>query len=152
MAIRTARALVLTAAGLALAFASAASAAEDAGPLAAVKAFFAAAAIDDEPGFAAVAAPGFEAYDNGEVYRGMSLLKAVEGFHRAGVKIVWSVQDAQADTHGDVAFVRWINRGSIDMGKGQGPQAVTWLESAWLQRIDGVWRVEFLHSGRRTES
>ena len=135
----------------ALAFASPAAAAPaPAGPLAAIQGLFAAAAIDDEAGFRQAVSPDFEAYDNGKIYPGLSLMTTIEGLHRAGVKIVWSVREPKVEPHGQVAFAHWINQGSVDLGKGQGPQAVVWLESADLERVGGAWRVKFLHSDRQS--
>ena len=135
-----------------LAFASSgavAAAAAD-GPMGAIPGLFTAAATDDAAAFQRVVTPDFEAYDNGQIYKGASLLTTVQGLHRAGVRIVWSLQEPQIDMHGNVAFAHWINRGSVDRGKGQGPQPVVWLESAYLETIDGVWRLKFLHSDRQS--
>ena len=134
---------------VAFAVSSPAARAADDGPMAAVQGLFDAGARDDEAAFQRVVAPDFEAYDDGRIYPGASLMTTIEGLHRAGVKIVWGLQPPRLEVRGDLAFAHWINRGSVDLGEGQGPQPMVWLESAALERMGGAWRIRFFQSDRQ---
>jgi ketosteroid isomerase-like protein len=47
---------------------------------------------------------------------------------------------------GDTAWATWVNRGSVEGAEGK--RAVVWHESAVASRIEGAWRLRFLHSTR----
>ncbi|MEI9985705.1 MAG: hypothetical protein WDN69_22500 [Aliidongia sp.] len=45
---------------------------------------------------------------------------------------------------GDTAWVAYVNRGSVTDSHGTRPQS--WLESAFLRKRGGAWKIAFLHS------
>jgi hypothetical protein len=48
--------------------------------------------------------------------------------------------------HGDLAWITYVNRGSV--GDAAGVTPVTWLESAVLRHDGRRWRIRFFHSTR----
>ena len=51
---------------------------------------------------------------------------------------------------GDTAWIAYVNQGSITDASGTVSQK--WLESAFLQKKAGIWRIAFLHSTRVPEA
>jgi ketosteroid isomerase-like protein len=112
----------------------------------AVRAWFKAAAADDEAGVLAVQAPEFYAFDAGERFEGRVLFDLVKQAHAAGVVIEWNLGPIKAETHCDLAWASWENHGRA--GKGDQLQPISWQESAVFRRDKGRWRMVFLHSNR----
>jgi ketosteroid isomerase-like protein len=111
-----------------------------------VRSMFAALAANDAEKFRAALTPDFYAFDVGKRFTGDALLELIKTAQAAGTVYVWTVNDADVHISGDIAWIAYINRGSIK--DASGTENVTWLESAVLQRDKGTWRVRFLHSTR----
>ncbi len=111
-----------------------------------VRSMFAALAANDATKFRAVTTPDFYAFDVGKRFTGDALLELVKTAHAAGKVYVWTVNDADVHISGDIAWIAYINRGSIK--DASGTENVIWLESAVLQKEKGAWRIRFLHSTR----
>jgi hypothetical protein len=109
---------------------------------------YAAATARSLAGFDAVIAPGFYAYDGGVRYDGDALMKDVMQYQAKGVTFVWTV--TQPDVHIDcnVAWISYVNSGSIQMSPTSPALPTTWLESANLRRINGTWKLVFFQSTR----
>jgi ketosteroid isomerase-like protein len=107
---------------------------------------FAALAANDAGKFRAVITPDFYAFDVGKRFTGDALLELIKTAQAAGNVYVWTVNDADVHISGDTAWIAYINRGSIK--DASGTEDMTWLESAFLQKEKGTWRVRFLHSTR----
>lgn len=120
--------------------------AEDAKVVETVKAVFVAAAGDDLGKFHAVTTADFYAYDNGMRFDGDALMQAIQKQHAAGYVYEWNVTQPEVHVVGDVAWITYINKGSVKNAKGT--QQVTWLESMVLEKKDGKWRIRFVHSTR----
>jgi hypothetical protein len=73
----------------------------------------------------------------------MALIKRV---HAAGDVYVWRVTEPEVHVHGDLAWIAYVNRGSVQDAKGK--KDLTWLESAVLHRIGGAWKIRFFHATR----
>ena len=112
----------------------------------AVRSMFAAFAADDLAKFRAVTTPDFYAFDVGKRFTGDALMDLIKTAHAAGNVYVWTVNEPEVHISGDVAWITYVNKGSIK--DASGTKEVTWLESAVLQKEKGVWRIRFLHSTR----
>ena len=111
-----------------------------------VRSMFAALAANDADKFRAVLAPDFYAFDVGKRFTGDALLELIKTAHAAGSVYVWTVNEPDVHISGDIAWIAYVNRGSIK--DASGTENVTWLESAVLQKDKGAWRIRFLHSTR----
>jgi len=140
-----------------LTFTIGAAAADQSGPSAAdqlqvteaVRSFFAAAATDDLAKFRAVTTPDFYAFDAGGRFTSDALMDLIKAAHAAGKVYVWTVNEPEVRISGDIAWITYVNRGSIK--DASGTKEVTWLESAVLQKEKGMWRINFFHSTRAPE-
>lgn len=131
-----------------------ASAADQSGPSAAdqtqvteaVRSFFAAATADDLDKLHAVTAPDFYAFDAGGRFTRGALMDLIKAAHAAGKVYVWTVNEPDVHISGDIAWIAYVNHGSIK--DASGTKDVTWLESAMFQKEKGTWRIHFFHSTR----
>jgi ketosteroid isomerase-like protein len=142
-------ALLTTAIGAAAADQSGPTAADQVQVTEAIRSFFAAATADDLDKLHAVTAPGFYAFDAGGRFTRDALMDVIKAAHAAGKVYVWTVNEPEVHISGDMAWVTYVNRGSIK--DASGPKDVTWLESAVLQKEKSVWRIRFFHSTRAPE-
>lgn len=134
-----------------------AAAADQSGPSAAdqvqvtetIRSFFAAAASDDLAKFRAVTTPNFYAFDAGGRFTSDTLMDLIKTAHAAGKVYVWTVNEPDVHISGDIAWIAYVNNGSIK--DASGTKGVTWLESAILQKEKGMWRIHFFHSTRAPE-
>jgi ketosteroid isomerase-like protein len=113
----------------------------------AIRSFFAAAATDDLAKFRAVTTPDFYAFDAGGRFTRDALMELIKTAHAAGKVYVWTVNEPEVHISADIAWVTYVNRGSIK--DASGTKDVTWLESAVLQKEEGMWRIRFFHSTRK---
>jgi ketosteroid isomerase-like protein len=112
----------------------------------ALNTMYAAATTDDLARFRTVAASDFYAFDGGKRFTGDSLMELIKGLHAAGKVYVWRVTEPEVHIDGDIAWVTFVNRGSIQ--DASGTKDVTWLESAVLEKEAVGWRIKFFHSTR----
>ena len=112
----------------------------------AVRAMFAAFAADDLAKFHEVTTPDFYAFDGGERFKGDELVELIKKAHAGGKTFVWTITEPSVHVEGDVAWITYVNDGS--MQDSAGTKKMAWLESAVLRKKDGKWRVHFLHSTR----
>jgi ketosteroid isomerase-like protein len=115
----------------------------------AIRSFFAAATADDVDKLHAVTAPDFYAFDAGGRFTRDALMDMIKAAHAAGKVYVWTVNEPEVHISGDMAWVTYVNRGSIK--DTSGTKDVTWLESAVLKKEKGIWRIHFFHSTRAPE-
>ena len=73
----------------------------------------------------------------------MALIKAQ---HVAGKRYEWNVTEPHVHIRGNTAWIAYVNKGSISDASGTVNQ--NWLESAFLEKQAGVWKIVFLHSTR----
>src|ERR1700748_336204 len=111
-----------------------------------MRTMYAAAATDDLAKFHTLATPDFYAFDGGTRYDGDDLMNMVKSFHDKGVVFAWSVTQPHVESDCHLAWITYINRGS--MKDASGTKNVTWLESAVLEKQAGTWRIRFFHSTR----
>jgi ketosteroid isomerase-like protein len=112
----------------------------------AVKGVFAAATVDDLAKFHAVVAPGFYIYDAGARFDGDAIMTLIKAQHAKGRQYEWNVTEPDVHVIGDTAWIAYVNKGS--MTDESGTKALSWLESAFLERHGGIWKVVFMHSTR----
>lgn len=115
----------------------------------AIRSFFAAAAADDLDKLHAVTAPDFYAFDAGGRFTRDALMDMIKAAHAAGKVYVWTVNEPEVHISGDIAWITYVNHGSIK--DPSGTKDVTWLESAVLQKEKGIWCIHFFHSTRAPE-
>ena len=115
----------------------------------AIRSFFAAASADDLEKLHAVAAPDFYAFDAGGRFTRDALMDMIKAAHAAGKVYVWTVNEPEVHICGDIAWITYVNRGSIK--DASGTKDVTWLESAVLGKEKDIWRIHFFHSTRAPE-
>ena len=111
-----------------------------------MRTMYAAAATDDLAKFHTVAAPDFYAFDGGTRYDGDTLMNTLKALHASGKVYVWSVTQPHVESDCHLAWITYINRGSLEDKSGK--HDLTWLESAVLEKHAGAWRIRFFHSTR----
>jgi ketosteroid isomerase-like protein len=111
-----------------------------------VNTIFAAALRDDVAKFDSVIAPGFYIYDVGARFNGDSIMALIKAQHIAGKRYKWKVTEPDVHISGKTAWIAYVNRGSITDASGTANQ--TWLESAFLEKQAGAWKIVFMHSTR----
>ena len=108
---------------------------------------FSAAQRDDLDRFHLVTTAGFYAYDNGKRFDSDGLMEMVKQYHVKGYQFIWSVTEPQIHVNCDIAWVTYVNKGSIKQPDGT-MTSMTWLESAVMKWDGNAWKVRFLHSTR----
>ena len=73
----------------------------------------------------------------------MAFIKAQ---HAAGKHYEWNVTEPDVHISGDTAWIAYVNKGSITDASGTTKQ--NWLESAFLEKQAGNWKIVFMHSTR----
>ncbi len=123
-----------------------ASAADQAQVTEAIRSMFAALAAEDITKLRAVTAPDFYAFDAGGRFQRDGLMDLIKAAHATGKSFVWTVNEPEVHISQDLAWVTYVNHGSIT--DAAGTKDVTWLESAVLQKQKGTWLLRFFHSSR----
>jgi Domain of unknown function (DUF4440) len=108
--------------------------------------FFAAAHEDDLAKFHSIVAPNFYIYDNGARFNGDSVMALIKSAHAAGKLYEWHVTEPDVHIDGKNAWIAYVNKGTITSSSVTTDQQ--WLESAFLQKQSGKWKIVFLHSTR----
>jgi ketosteroid isomerase-like protein len=111
-----------------------------------VSAIFTAARADDVAKFDSLLAPGFYIYDGGARFNGDSIMAFIKAQHAAGKHYEWNVTEPDVHINGNTAWIAYVNKGSIT--DASGTQNLKWLESAFLEKQAGAWKIVFLHSTR----
>jgi len=111
-----------------------------------VSTIFIAARADDVAKFDSVIASDFYIFDGGARFNGNSIMSLVKAQHVAGKRYEWNVTEPDVHISGNTAWIAYINKGSITDASGTINQ--NWLESAFLQKQAGVWKIVFMHSTR----
>ena len=111
-----------------------------------VSTVFTAARADDLAKFDSVIAPGFYIFDGGARVNGDSIMALIKAQHAAGKRYEWNVTEPDVHISGDTAWIAYVNKGSITDASGIVNQ--NWLESAFLEKQAGAWKIVFMHSTR----
>jgi ketosteroid isomerase-like protein len=111
-----------------------------------VSTIFTAALTDDVAKFDSVIASDFYIFDGGARFNGDSIMGFIKAQHLAGKRYEWNVTEPDVHISGKTAWVAYVNKGSITDASGTVNQ--NWLESAFLQKQGGIWKIVFMHSTR----
>jgi ketosteroid isomerase-like protein len=111
-----------------------------------VSTIFVAARADDVAKFNSVIASDFYIFDIGKRFDGDSIMALIKAQHEAGKRYEWKVTEPDVHISGDTAWIAYVNKGSITDASGTVNQI--WLESAFLQKQAGTWKIVFMHSTR----
>src|SRR5712671_2774813 len=96
--------------------------------------------------FDSVIAPDFYIYDGGVRFTGDTVMALIKAQHAAGKRYEWNVTEPDVIISGNTAWIAYVNKGSITDTSGTINQQ--WLESAFLQKQGGIWKIVFMHSTR----
>jgi ketosteroid isomerase-like protein len=111
-----------------------------------VSAIFVAARADDVAKFDSVIASDFYIFDGGARFNGDSIMALIRAQHAAGKRYEWNVTEPDVHILGKTAWIAYVNKGSITDASGTVDQ--NWLESAFLEKQAGTWKIVFMHSTR----
>jgi ketosteroid isomerase-like protein len=111
-----------------------------------VSTIFTAARVDDTAKFDSVIAADFYIFDGGARFNGDTIMAFIKAQHAAGKRYEWNVTDPDVHVSGDTAWIAYVNKGSITDASGTTKQ--NWLESAFLEKQAGNWKIVFMHSTR----
>jgi ketosteroid isomerase-like protein len=111
-----------------------------------VSTIFTAALTDDVAKFDSVIASDFYIFDGGARFNGDSIMGLIKAQHLAGKRYEWNVTEPDVHISGKSAWVAYINKGRITDASGTVNQS--WLESAFLHKQGGSWKIVFMHSTR----
>jgi len=112
-----------------------------------VKTIFAAAQTDDVAMLRTAIAPDFYIYDGGTRFNGDGIITLIKAQHAAGKRFEWNVTEPDVHISGNTAWIAYINKGSVTDATGT-TNNQKWLESAFLEKQAGVWKIVFMHSTR----
>jgi ketosteroid isomerase-like protein len=112
----------------------------------AVSTIFSAARADDVAKFDSVIASGFYIFDGGARFDGDTIMTFIKSQHAAGKRYEWNVTEPDVHISGNTAWIAYVNKGSINDASGTLNQK--WLESAFLEKQAGTWKIVFMHSTR----
>jgi len=111
-----------------------------------ISTLFTAIGTDDGAKFNSVIASDFYIFDGGVRFHGEELIALMKAQHAAGKRYEWNVTEPDVHISGNTAWIAYVNKGSITDTSGTINQQ--WLESAFLQKQAGIWRIVFMHSTR----
>jgi hypothetical protein len=112
----------------------------------AVSTIFTAVGAEDIAKLDSVIAPGFYIFANGTRFNGDAIMGAVKALHAAGKRYDEHVTEPDVHISGNSAWIAYVNKGSITDASGTVNQ--NWLESAFLEKQSGTWKIVFMHSTR----
>ena len=112
-----------------------------------LRAAFEALRTENQDAWTSATTADFFAFDGGARLDGVQLMSAVKSAHAAGKTYEWNVTDPDPHVSCGMAWVAYLNRGSIRDADGR-TTSVEWLESAILRYSHGRWHLAFLHSTR----
>jgi len=111
-----------------------------------VSALFAALREENVAKFDSIVSSNFYSFDGGSRFNGEALMALIRALHAAGKRYEWNVTEPDVYISGDTAWITYVNKGSITDSSGTKSQQ--WLESAFLQKQGGIWKIVFVHSTR----
>ncbi len=111
-----------------------------------LKQMYVAATKDDLALFHKVAAADYLAFDGGQRFSGDELMALIQAEHKKGRRYVWTVMEPKVHLACNDAWIAFTNRGSVEDESGKKDRV--WLESAFLHKEEGVWKIQFFHSTR----
>ena len=98
------------------------------------------------PCFIALLLRVFTFFDNGVRLDGDSLMTLLEKMHATGARFEWHVTEPDIHINGNTAWIAYTNKGNITNASTTTDQQ--WVESAFLEKQSGNWKIVFMHSTR----
>ena len=111
-----------------------------------VNTIFTALQTDDAAKLNSVLAPDFYIFDGGNRFNAEEVMDIFKAQHLAGKRYEWNVTEPDIHISGNTAWIAYVNDGSISDASGRVHQQ--WLESGFLEKQAGVWKVLFMQSTR----
>jgi len=111
-----------------------------------IKAMFAALSSDDLSKFETSITREFYMFDGGERFNSAAIMGLIKTEHDAGKHYEWNVTQPDVHVTGDTAWIAYVNDGSVTDASGTIHRQ--WLESAFLRKEAGTWKIAFFHSTR----
>jgi ketosteroid isomerase-like protein len=111
-----------------------------------VKTIFTAIRTDDAAKLNSVITPDFYIFDGGKRFNAEQVMAIFKAQHLAGKRYEWNVTEPDIHVTGNTAWIAYVNDGSISDASGTVHQQ--WLESGFLEKRAGTWRVVFMQSTR----
>jgi hypothetical protein len=111
-----------------------------------VNTIFTALQTDDAAKLDSVIAPEFYIFDGGRRFNAGEVMAIFKAQHLAGKRYEWNVTEPDVHISGNTAWIAYVNDGSISDASGRVHQQ--WLESGFLEKRAGTWKVLFMQSTR----
>jgi ketosteroid isomerase-like protein len=112
-----------------------------------VNTIFTAIHTDDAVKLNSVITPDFYIFDGGRRFNAEQVMAIFKAQHLAtGKSYEWNVTEPDVHVSGNSAWIAYVNDGSISDASGTVHQQ--WLESAFLEKQTGTWKVLFMQSTR----
>jgi ketosteroid isomerase-like protein len=111
-----------------------------------VNTIFTAIQTDDAAKLNSVITPDFYIFDGGKRFNAEEIMAIFKAQHLAGKRYEWNVTEPDIHISGNTAWIAYVNDGSISDASGSGKQQ--WLESGFLEKQAGTWKVLFMQSTR----
>jgi len=111
-----------------------------------VNTIFSAVGAEDIAKLDSVIAPDFYIFANGMRFNGDALMTAIKALHAAGKRNNERVTEPDIHISGNTAWIAYVNKGSTTDASGTVDQ--NGLESAFLEKQAGTWKIVFMHSTR----
>jgi ketosteroid isomerase-like protein len=111
-----------------------------------VNTMFTALQTDDAARFNSIIARDFYMFDGGRRFNGQAIMAQITALQAAGKRYEWNVTQPDIHISGNTAWIAYVNEGSVADASGRVNQQ--WLESAFLQKQAGAWKILFVHSTR----
>lgn len=93
-----------------------------------------------------IVTPDFYVFDNGVRMDAATLMSAIDNVRAGGKQFAWTVTEPDVHVEHSVAWIAYVNAGSITSG--WVVQDQKWLESGVLEKQSGEWKIAFMHSTR----
>jgi hypothetical protein len=111
-----------------------------------VNTIFNAIQTDDAAKLNSVITPEFYIFDGGKRFNAEQVMAIFKAQHLAGKRYEWNVTEPDIHITGSIAWIAYVNDGSISDASGSVHQQ--WLESGFLEKQAGTWKVLFMQSTR----
>jgi ketosteroid isomerase-like protein len=112
----------------------------------AVNTIFTALQTDDAARLNSVIAPDFYIFDGGKRFNAQEVMAIFKAQHLVGKRYEWNVTEPDIHIIGNTAWIAYVNDGSISDASGRVHQQ--WLESGFLEKQAGRWKILFMQSTR----
>jgi hypothetical protein len=117
--------------------------------VAAVRNMYAALTRGDQPGTQAFFTTDNGFFDLGKEYTADAIINEIRDLQSKGNTFAWTVNNPTVILDCHSAFIEYTNVGSLTTGGKVIP--LKWLESVYLIKDQGAWKIRFFHSTQAAE-